>query len=201
MSAFKVIFLDWYNTCSLSRFWESDQPDEQAIFDLLQTHFIKSRRDLLDAWQTASLSSEDIHDWLATQFNLNRDTLWNQFVRSCQTMRLEDGLSDQLHAVKKNHKLILATDNMDSFRRFTIPSLKLDELFDDIMISSELGLMKTHENGRVFQQRFEQHQVQPSDCLFIDDSAKTCEVFRALGGIAWVTESPSHTVKLLQSLN
>ena len=80
---------------------------------------------------------------------------------------------------------ILITVNMDSFSRFTVPALKLNDYFDDISNSFYEGKFKSDNEGEVFRDYLNKYSAPAEASILIDDSIGACETFRALGGIAY----------------
>ena len=79
---------------------------------------------------------------------------------------------------------------MDSFDRFTVPTLKLASYFDVIVNSYTEGQLKTENNGESFLTYL---KGLISDAILIDDSQKSCEVFAQVGGTAFqvIRENPA----------
>ncbi len=81
-------------------------------------------------------------------------------------------LINQLRAT--GTKVVLATDNMDSFVRWTIPALGLTNYFDDILDSFSLKALKRdfdeQGNSRFFSGYLSKNNLLPTDCVLIDDS-------------------------------
>ena len=56
---------------------------------------------------------------------------------------------------------------------------KMDELFDEIIISEEIGFQKPHKEA--FDVLFEKLNVEPQEVIFIDDSPKSLEKAEEIG--------------------
>lgn len=194
----KVIFIDWYKTLSFSHFWEhlEDQKIENFIF-------AKENRFLIDSWMRGNFSAEEICQIIANNTNLNFDFIFAELVLSAKKLTLVDKKIPNLISKIRNKgiKTIVATGNMDTFRRFTIPSLKLENIFDDFLISSELGLMKfeTEENKIPFFEKYLQgNNLKYSDVVLLDDKTDKTGVYEKLG---FKIEKIDSTKKLLKLLN
>ena len=63
---------------------------------------------------------------------------------------------------------------MDSFSRWTVPAMSLNEIFDDIINSFDQKALKhdtdKHGNSLFFKEAFEKHDIDPQNSVFIDDS-------------------------------
>jgi FMN phosphatase YigB (HAD superfamily) len=71
---------------------------------------------------------------------------------------------------------------MDSFSRFTVPALKLDQYFDDISNSYYEGKFKSDNDGEVFKDYLEKYSAPIKESILVDDSPLACATFKALGG-------------------
>lgn len=73
----------------------------------------------------------------------------------------------------------LLTNNAKEFEPFWRPVLPLDELFDDVIDSSAVGLRKP--DPRIYQLALERLGVAAEDAVFIDDAPGNVEGARAVG--------------------
>jgi hypothetical protein len=77
--------------------------------------------------------------------------------------------------------VVIATDNMDTFHRWTVPGLRLHTLFDDVLNSWQLRALKEDvgQDGRslFFANYLRAHGIGRGESLLLDDcderSAKT----------------------------
>ena len=96
-------------------------------------------------------------------------------------------------------KVVLATDNMDTFERWTVPALELEPLFDGILTSVYCGALKSEIQGDYspfFDHYLKQNRVRPTEAILIDDSPID-EVVKAIGlGFRYV-DHPSRLASLL----
>ncbi len=89
---------------------------------------------------------------------------------------------DLLNYVKKLHgqyKTALLTNASHTFLEPLIASTKIDRFFDEIVISSRLGMIKP--NPKVFDFTLERLGVKRSEVVFIDDSPYNVETAQQLG--------------------
>ena len=71
------------------------------------------------------------------------------------------------------------TNNAREFAEFWRPMLPLDELFDDVVDSSEVGLRKP--DPRIYARAVERLGVAPGEALFVDDAPGNVRGARAAG--------------------
>ncbi|NWF65809.1 MAG: hypothetical protein HXY38_16175 [Chloroflexi bacterium] len=179
MKKYKVVFLDWNGTLSDSKFWghlENPQHPNSHLFPKIEKTLFGELKHLLKPWMRGETTSEDVISQISEKAELNHNIILNEFVESCKNMKLATRRFTELIKQIQNSgtKVVVATDNMDSFPRWTVPALKLNEIFDDILESHSLKAMKGDfiEDGKslFFHDFFSKHNIQPQESILIDDS-------------------------------
>jgi FMN phosphatase YigB (HAD superfamily) len=144
-----------------------------------------------------SLNSEQICNKLAVENNLDKKIILNTLKESSEKMELcSNNILDIIKDIrKKNIKVVIATDNMDTFRKFTIRGLRLDRFFDDFLISSELKVLKydiTNDKIPFFDPFLKKNSLSYDDVILLDDSEEKSGIYNKLGfKISLVTDTPS----------
>ena len=82
--------------------------------------------------------------------------------------------------------------------RFSYPQDVLDELFDDTVISAEVGMRKPEE--RIFRLAAERLGLSPGECVFVDDIEGNIDAARALGFAVVHHTEPAATRAMLTEL-
>jgi len=93
-----------------------------------------------------------------------------------------DRLDSDLLALMRNlhqHLKIGLISNAWSGMRGWISEQNLADLFDDITLSAEIGLVKP--DARIYQHAMACLQVSPQESIFVDDTLKNVEAAQALG--------------------
>lgn len=184
----KVLFIDWNATLSPSKFWGHLEGTEENDF------FLKSvdslfvfHSNLIDSWMRGGYSTEDILKKVADHTGFKYERLLRELVVSCQKMTFASEKIPKLirQLRSRGAQIIIATNNMDSFTRWTVPAMKLNIMFDDILNSFDLGALKhdTGVNGKslFFSNFFERTKMSPKRCIFIDDGEDKKGFIRSLG--------------------
>ena len=176
---YKTIFFDWNKTLSYSRFWQQLESPHHPYHERgkeICKFLFGERRELISPWMRGIKSTDDILDEISTSIGISHDFLQKELKQSCENMSVEpDGVLDQIQLLRrKGVRCVIATDNMDTFRDYTIPALKLAELFDDFLISNELGVLKfdvDKEKRRIpfFDSYLIKHDLGYEDVVLIDD--------------------------------
>lgn len=190
----KTLFVDFHGTICHDPFWRSLDSDG---FGRVQQTVFEADPFLVNDWMRGKYSSEQINELVAERTGLPYDRLWQTFVRDCKSMHIAPDLLTQITALRKAYSVILISDNMDCFDRFTVPALHLDTVFDGIVNSFSEGRLKTDGGGANFMRHL---TGEISDAVLIDDSNTTCWAFDRLGGNARHVTHETPAIKHLINL-
>ena len=183
----KVVFIDWNKTLCHSLFWSSLQYSNNEYHNTIITWLFKKNNHIVEAWMRGIFSSEEICQLISLENDLNEKTVFDSLVKSCTEMSIvdEDVITDLIRRIKKKGiMVVIATDNMDTFKRFTLPSLTLTSLFDDILTSNELKFFKyesTNHTIPFFSKYLKSNNLSYSDAILLDDSEDKSGVYDFLG--------------------
>lgn len=172
-----VIFLDFDGTICGSLFWGhwADDGKYSKTNRLIQERFFKTSPDILAQWMRGEYTSEDIVQRISKDIDISPDELLTGLRESCEQMRLFN--MQILPAVKSLRqdgvKVVIATDNMDTFLRWTAPALNLARYFDAILDSYSLRALKRDKDelgqSKFFGKFFEENGIDPASTVLIDD--------------------------------
>ena len=183
----KVVFVDWAGTLSHSMFWSRWRETAPARWQRVQRRLFGDPT-LVRDWMRGRYTAEEIVGLLATGDDLPLTGWVAELERSCCEMQLADAsIRVLLPALRSiGVKVVIATDNMDTFGRWTVPSLGLLELVDEVLDSSRLGCLKDDRDpsGRspFFHSWFAAHGIGPAESVLFDDGGQHAEEL----GIIWV---------------
>ncbi len=183
----KLIFIDWNKTLSYSKFWGQLEKDEPIIFNRIQVSLFDKNEHLLDPWMVGKLSSEQICKHLATDLGLPFNHIYKEFVKSCKNMEFSNNeIPNKIELIRNvGIKVYIATDNMDSFDRWTVPAMGLDKLFDGIINSNKIGLLKNefgiNSKSLFIKDVLEKELINPTEAILIDDNQNTLNLFSKHG--------------------
>ncbi|MGO4482471.1 hypothetical protein EFD55_27250 [Rhizobium pisi] len=174
-----IIFIDFDGTICHDRYWRSLPPVKQ---NKLQTYLFQKNRHIVFEWMRGLHTAEEVNGMVAAALDMPFDKVWEIFVADCQSMQVSLVTLARLSRLRLVANVILVTGNMDSFSRFTVPALRLDQHFDAISNSYNEGRLKTDDGGALFMQYADQFSASILDCVVIDDSEEVCSTFAQLGG-------------------
>ncbi|MFA6421843.1 MAG: hypothetical protein WCV92_00330 [Candidatus Buchananbacteria bacterium] len=173
----KIIFIDWHKTLSNSFFWSGNLKYSDVFF--------KHNRELINPWMRGEYTAEEVCKILSDQNNFDFDDVLKSLRESCGRMTfVSDKIPELIKNIRsKGIKVIVATDNMDTFSRFTIPELDLKNIFDDFLLSYDLKVLKNDvgENSiPFFDDYLNKNSLDYRDCVLLDDSGSS-SVYDSLG--------------------
>ncbi len=185
----KVIFIDWYGTLSVTKFWHQlANPEHKyhAYAARLDTIVRLESKSIIQPWMRGQLSSEAAIRKIAKATNISYDFLFQEFVKSVSTMSLVPGALSLIEKIRSSGVAVaIATDNMDSFTRWTVPTLNLKQNFDYILNSATIKALKADmaESGEnIFFSRFlREHALLPANCMLLDDSLTIGPIVESMG--------------------
>lgn len=192
------IFIDFDGTICFDYFWRS-APEE--IKKIIGKFLFQDNTYLLEDWMRGQKSSEDINQIISDNCNLDYNMIWSYFIKDCENMYIPEDILDALSACKKNNTLILITDNMDCFNRFTINKLKLLNYFHYIFNSYDYGVLKDDPLPKgLFKKVIDLNGFDIQKSVLLDNSQKNCDLFNQLGGSSFLIKDKQDVVSILKML-
>jgi HAD superfamily hydrolase (TIGR01509 family) len=110
---------------------------------------------------------------------------------------LDLDLINFLRSLRPKYRTGLLSNAWSDMREYLI-SQKIDDAFDQLIISAEVGIMKP--DARIYQLALEKLGVTPDQAVFVDDSIVNIEGARAVGMYAIQFTRPDQTVEELKKL-
>ena len=92
--------------------------------------------------------------------------------------RADDTLLEFLRSLRPERKVGLISNAWSGLRAF-ITSQRFDDVFDEMIISAEVGLMKP--DPRIYRLALEKLGIQPEESVFLDDVLINVEAARSVG--------------------
>ncbi len=185
--SYKTVFIDWNGTLSGSKFWGHLEKTDPKMFSTIENTLFGQLRGLLKPWMKGEIQSEDVIRRISDKSKLAYSDVFDEFIHSCMNMEFVSkdvpGLIKKLQ--KNGSKVVVATDNMDSFTRWTKRYLKIDDLFDDVLNSHYLGGMKkdVDKDGKsiFFSEYLKKNNLKPGESILVDDSSDDIQTIESFG--------------------
>jgi FMN phosphatase YigB (HAD superfamily) len=197
----KAVFVDWYKTLSTSLFWQYCREARLSSADssAVERH-VFGQPELVRAWMLGTIGAEDVCCLAAEALCLRPEDVVADLQRSCQAMELDAPAAiDTVRLLRQRGiKVVLATDNMDTFERWTVPALRLDQHFDAILSSSTCHALKADlANGQspFFGPWLAKNGISPTEATLVDDSR--CPAAEVTGMTVRVVDNPANLVRIL----
>jgi len=122
------------------------------------------------------------------------DKIINEFFSGDQADAM---LLDFLRSLRPERKVGLISNAWSGLRAF-ITSQKFEDVFDEMIISAEVGLMKP--DARIYRLALEKIGVQPEESIFLDDVLVNVEGARSVGMKAIHFTQPEKSLEELKKL-
>lgn len=174
-----ILFIDFDGTLCFDRFWRNLKPEE---LKKVQHFLFTSNKEILRKWMLGEFTSEEVNLLVSESLSLDYTYLLDTFIKDCETMDVSKTTLKRVHSLRDTYTTILITDNMDCFSRFTVPSLNLQNYFDEIINSSDRRLSKNENDGQLFIDVTREHNSDLKKSMLLDNSLDTCTIFENLGG-------------------
>lgn len=175
----RTLFIDFDGTICFDRFWQNLPAHE---YKLIEELLFKQNRAMVVDWMRGVYTSEDINHFVSEKTGIPYEKLWDVFVTGCKNMVVSPDILKQIGILRSRFYIVLITGNMDSFDRFTAPSLKLTEHFDTVVNSYTETVLKFENDGATFR-KYLKGDIR--DAILIEDSQKSCDAFLKLGGVVY----------------
>ncbi|HEY7349599.1 MAG TPA: HAD family hydrolase [Ktedonobacterales bacterium] len=180
MKPYKCLFVDWHLTLSNALFWEqfSDPTHPQhPLFAFMQSTLFAPAgvKTWVLPWMRGEFTSEEVLAEVCRGTAFDSTFALRALQSSCQQMRLvSEAIPRYVAGLQaKGLQVVIATDNMDTFHRWTVPSLRLRALFDDILCSFEQQALKIDADqrgqSRFFADYLCAHHLGWGESLLLDD--------------------------------
>ncbi len=205
----KVIFIDWNKTLSFDLFWghlsREEHPNHKHL-DAIEKWLFVDNRTIIKPWMKGEITVDDIVESMNKDTGISKKMIIDELKHSCENMTFcFAGIEDLINKIRERGILvIIATDNMDTFDKFTVPALKLDLLFDDILNSYTLGHLKDESDPSdsilFFDDFLKSHNLRYEDSLLLDDSPDSSGKYEKLGFERKLIDSPQALERILKSL-
>ncbi len=123
---YKAIFVDWNGTLSHSRFWERWAHDEKKRDDYKRIQHVLFEHPegklFIKEWMLGSKVTAHVLQYLHSKTNIPLAELESELRYSAENMDFSDPMVIDKVQILRNLgvKVVIATDNMDTFRLWTV---------------------------------------------------------------------------------
>lgn len=132
--------------------------------------------DMLGQANFGLISDDDFRSGMAEKLGVSVDE-WRQAVRTAE--RADAGLLTYVKQLRANYKTAVLSNANKGVLERKIGRERLYDCFDVVVASAEVGMVKP--DPRIYRHAAEQLDVEPAECVFIDDSQLFVDQARELG--------------------
>jgi len=185
----KIIFIDWHKTLSNSIFWQQlTEPGHMlnGYLPKIETVLFNKEFDLINPWMLGKLNSKIVCKFISEKTGIDSQILHDELEISCRQMSLiSKEVESLLNKLKqKGIPLVIATDNMDTFTKYTYPEINKNNLFSGCLNSYETGCFKydcINDGLPFFDGYLRDKRLTYRDVVLVDDSIDKRRNFQRLG--------------------
>lgn len=189
--AYKTVIFDFDGVLCRDYFYTNLKTSYPEVSDFINTKIFIKGGDVPNKWMQGELTTDDVNKIISNNTGIDFDELSNLFIESVNAMRVDNRLLNLAKTVlSRGGKVALVTNNMDVFNTITIKNYNLDKIFPVIINSSDYGIMKHDDGGRLFDIAMEKlDESNYDDALLIDDSNNARTTFESKGGATFPFEN------------
>lgn len=180
-----TLFVDFDGTLCHDKFWRSLDPE---ILEKIQA-FEFGPTGTANKWMRGEFTSEEVNESIAKELGIPYDELWKTFVDNCSNMQVSQAVLEKINSLRSTYHTVLLTDNMDSFDRFTVPALQLENYFDMIVNSYSEKKSKMENEGELILDVLRRVDSTIESSYLLDNSKDICSLFETLGGTSFLVTS------------
>ncbi|MFV0571730.1 MAG: hypothetical protein ACK5M1_04755 [Xanthomarina gelatinilytica] len=183
----KVIFVDWHGVISNENFWHNKSKSENHYLNKIATEIserVFSDDIIIEKWLRGEIDYQQIiHDFHSESSKHTKLKIANRLLKYFHEIELNIKLLKTLSEYRNEAFIVMATDNMDCFFK-SLPDFKYLGLFDSVLSSNKLGVLKKEDPDVFFGEWLSAHSLNFSNAILIDDSIANCNRFTEKGGHA-----------------
>lgn len=205
----KNIFIDWNKTLSHSLFWEQLQDKKHPhhkYLSIIEKWLFVDNRAIITPWMRGKISSGNVLKRMSQETGIDQNLIASELQKSCENMQFcIKNLPELIAKIQKRGvKVVIATDNMDVFFRYTVPAMQLDKIFDDILSSHKIGYLKDDElpeNKILFFDKYlAENKLTYDAAVLLDDSLDKTGKYQRLGFERILINAPTTLKDVLEKL-
>ncbi len=184
---YKAILFDFDGVLCRDRFYTRTLfPEHKSVLDWIEVN-IFGNTPLVEQWMRGEMSSEEINRIIAEACAIEFELLHEKFLESVRCMQLDIQVKKIVQRLKTQGVTVgLVTNNMDVFSDITVANHKLDKLFHVIVNSSDYGMLKKDDTGKLFDIALEKLGFDIQDSLVVDDSSIVINLYKNKGGAVFL---------------
>lgn len=192
-----IVFIDFNGVISYKNFWFSLEKSNPIIYEEINEFLFGENIQIVKDWMLWKYQFDEICKILSDNLNVDYNCVYDSFVEDCKNIDLSTKIRELLNKLKKYYYIVLVTDNMDSFTKFTVKNnLNYFNVFDSIFNSADEWCFKVDAYLRYA--NYYSSKIELS--YLIDDSVWNCKKFSELWGNAINVKGEEWALKNLDTI-
>ncbi len=172
-----ILFIDFNWVISYKNFWHSLEIKDNKTYESINNYLFKENINIVKDWMVWKYSSNEVCEYISNNLSLDFKYIYNTLVGDCKKIDLSEKILKLLEKLKKYYNIVLVTDNMDCFSKYTLKyNAKYFKVFDWIFNSSEHWFFK----NEIYNDYIIKYNSQINLSYLIDDSIRNCDFFNKL---------------------
>lgn len=172
-----ILFIDFNWIISYKNFWHSLEIKDNKTYESINNYLFKENINIVKDWMVWKYSSNEVCEYISNNLSLDFKYIYNTLVGDCKKIDLSEKILKLLEKLKKYYNIVLVTDNMDCFSKYTLKyNAKYFKVFDWIFNSSEHWFFK----NEIYNDYIIKYNSQINLSYLIDDSIRNCDFFNKL---------------------
>ncbi len=151
---------------------------------------------LADQVDEGSISKDQFVETLSKRLHIPKEEIWPG-VRAEVKINLE--MIELIKKLRKHYKIGMISNYLYEWLEKIIEENKLAQYFDQIIISSKIGIKKP--DPRIFNMALDEFKIAPEEAVFIDDRDYQVEGAKAVGMNAFIFSGVEDLKEDLKNLN
>ena len=144
------------------------------------------------------VGADEIWDAIAERFDLSHDECANLREDFWRGDRVDKHLVSFIDRIRQGYKSGLISNAWLSLRTLIEVEWKIDHLFDDVLISAEVGIPKP--DLAIYKRSLANLDVTPENAIFVDDFKVNIHAAESLGMTTVWFQSTSQTIEAVESI-
>lgn len=202
----KIIFIDWYLTLTSVTFLNKLKIENYALFrKFIDVIFEHNTEGWQYEWARGNLTKEDAAEKISQAGVSSKEKILQIFA-DCSSNQILD-YPEILQIIQKIRqlgvKVVIATDNWDVFTDYTVPQLHLDDYFDDILSSNQVGYLKRDVVDNCvpfFEKYMDANNISKEEVILLDDAKINVDICQKYEIPAVQIKSCLDTLSLLKMI-
>ncbi len=196
-----ILFIDFNGVISYKPFWYSWKDAKNNDYEIIQKVLFGENIELVKERMIGGKTSEEVCLFLADYCSTWYEEILNTLIQDCKTIDISAAIMEQLRRLKPHYHIILATDNMDCFNRWTLPHHPIiAQTFDHIRDSYTHKHPKKEDGWKAFLSMIDERNAKIENCILIDDSKNNCKIFEQIGWQAFALNNENDVLAKLDSI-